>query len=634
MPARLDLLLALALFALAAVELLLGDEAVITLVPAAVFALPVAFRRRLPLVAAAALLAAPLVGQALDGMWEIVTVALYVALLIVQYSVAAYGTAISAVAGGAAGVRRRDAVRRVVRCATTRSSVSRSRWPRVRGWRAGSRGRCVARARSSRRSRPSSSAQREATARLAVAEERARWRASCNDAIAHSVSAMVIQGAAAEAVLPDSPAEASRSLRMVQALGRESVTELRRMLRILRTPATTARPAPSPRPARAPARAARRALDVVARARLLHARRVGGRDAVHLGPLAADGRSADGAGHASAGRAAPLPGRGAADLGRRRGAPSVPARPGRDAGERDDPRPHRALHGRRARRTGARGRRRGRHRRARRGGQRRVLGRRARLVPVRLHAHRRLVRALRLRGAAAPAQRRAALHAHRAPAARRRRARPPGGGRRARRRWRASCTTRSPTASASWCSRPAPPSRCSTSSPEQAREAAHAVQDVGRTVLERAAAAARRAAHRRGRQPAQRRSRACRSSTRWCARVRRAGLPVELRVDGEPAGCAPGVDASAYRVIQEALTNVLKHAGHVATAVTVRCAPTALALEVLSDGRRRAPGARDGHGLVGHARAGRALRRRAGRGPGRAGGFAVRAPPPAAGTGA
>ena len=49
-------------------------------------------------------------------------------------------------------------------------------------------------------------------------------------------------------------------------------------------------------------------------------------------------------------------------------------------------------------------------------------------------------------------------------------------------------------------------------------------------------------------------------------RVRHAGLPVELRVDGEPSRLAPGVDASAYRVIQEALTNALKHGGDAATA--------------------------------------------------------------------
>ena len=76
---------------------------------------------------------------------------------------------------------------------------------------------------------------RDAGARVAVAEERAHLARELHDAVAHSVSAMMIQGAAAEAVLSDSPAEARRALQTVQTLGRASVTELRRMLQILRT---------------------------------------------------------------------------------------------------------------------------------------------------------------------------------------------------------------------------------------------------------------------------------------------------------------------------------------------------------------------------------------------------------------
>ena len=72
------------------------------------------------------------------------------------------------------------------------------------------------------------------------------------------------------------------------------------------------------------------------------------------------------------------------------------------------------------------------------------------------------------------------------------------------------------------------------------------------------------------------------------SRVRHAGLPVRLRIDGEPVALAPGVDASAYRVIQEALTNALKHAGRVPTAVTVSYEPASLALEVLSEANGRA----------------------------------------------
>src|SRR4029078_6682996 len=48
--------------------------------------------------------------------------------------------------------------------------------------------------------------------------------------------------------------------------------------------------------------------------------------------------------------------------------------------------------------------------------------------------------------------------------------------------------------------------------------------------------------------------------------VRSSGLPVDLEVSGEPGIVPPGVDLSAYRIVQESLTNVLKHAGNKARA--------------------------------------------------------------------
>jgi signal transduction histidine kinase len=90
--------------------------------------------------------------------------------------------------------------------------------------------------------------------------------------------------------------------------------------------------------------------------------------------------------------------------------------------------------------------------------------------------------------------------------------------------------------------------------------------------------------------------------------VRGAGVPVALHVEGAPAHVHPGVELSAYRVVQEALTNVIKHAGATtAVDVTVRHLPGSLAIEVVDDGRGLAangaspPGERDGdgHGLVG-----------------------------------
>jgi signal transduction histidine kinase len=80
--------------------------------------------------------------------------------------------------------------------------------------------------------------------------------------------------------------------------------------------------------------------------------------------------------------------------------------------------------------------------------------------------------------------------------------------------------------------------------------------------------------------------------------VRNAGLPVDLRVEGEPRELATGVDASAYRIVQEALTNVLKHAGEATARVTVTYCADALELEVVDTGNGGKPAAA-GHGLVG-----------------------------------
>jgi signal transduction histidine kinase len=81
--------------------------------------------------------------------------------------------------------------------------------------------------------------------------------------------------------------------------------------------------------------------------------------------------------------------------------------------------------------------------------------------------------------------------------------------------------------------------------------------------------------------------------------VREAGLPVELEVEGEPRELPPGVDLSAYRVIQEALTNALKYAGPAKAWVTVRWKEGELEVEVANDGRSEPVGDGGGHGLAG-----------------------------------
>ncbi len=80
--------------------------------------------------------------------------------------------------------------------------------------------------------------------------------------------------------------------------------------------------------------------------------------------------------------------------------------------------------------------------------------------------------------------------------------------------------------------------------------------------------------------------------------VREAGLPVEVLIEGDPAPLPPGVDVSAYRIVQEALTNALKHAGPARARVVVRYAGDELELEISDDGRAAGKGG-GGHGLVG-----------------------------------
>jgi signal transduction histidine kinase len=108
------------------------------------------------------------------------------------------------------------------------------------------------------------------------------------------------------------------------------------------------------------------------------------------------------------------------------------------------------------------------------------------------------------------------------------------------------------------------------------------------------------------------------------ARCRQAGLRVELRVEGEPAALAPGVDLAAYRVVQEALTNAIKHAGPARAQVSVRYDADTLALEIADDGRAKSKNGGHGHGLIG-------MRERVGvyggdfdAGPRTGGGYAVR----------
>jgi len=69
-------------------------------------------------------------------------------------------------------------------------------------------------------------------------------------------------------------------------------------------------------------------------------------------------------------------------------------------------------------------------------------------------------------------------------------------------------------------------------------------------------------------------------------RVVAAGLPVRLTVTGQPRTLPPGLDLTAYRVVQEALTNAMKHAGPAAAVVTLDYRADAVVIDVSDDGRR------------------------------------------------
>ena len=112
--------------------------------------------------------------------------------------------------------------------------------------------------------------------------------------------------------------------------------------------------------------------------------------------------------------------------------------------------------------------------------------------------------------------------------------------------------------------------------------------------------------------------------------MRAAGLRVALTATACPGAWGPGAGLAVYRIVQEALTNTLKHAGpHAAAQVRLRYdARRRASVEVIDDGAGRPVAAPrgDGHGLAGHGRAGRVVRRRRrGRAARRGAGWRVRA---------
>jgi signal transduction histidine kinase len=135
--------------------------------------------------------------------------------------------------------------------------------------------------------------------------------------------------------------------------------------------------------------------------------------------------------------------------------------------------------------------------------------------------------------------------------------------------------------------------------PQRAVEAAAHIEDVGRaalTEMRRLLGMMHHGEEEAGRAPQP----TLRELDSLIARSRAAGLPVTLVVEGAPQPLPPGKDLAAYRVVQEALTNAIKHAGAAPTSVTVRWEPSCLELEIVDRGGKAMNGSNgSGHGLVG-----------------------------------
>ncbi|POX54285.1 two-component sensor histidine kinase [Streptomyces sp. Ru71] len=115
-------------------------------------------------------------------------------------------------------------------------------------------------------------------------------------------------------------------------------------------------------------------------------------------------------------------------------------------------------------------------------------------------------------------------------------------------------------------------------------------------------------------------------------RVRAGGVRVELAVEGAARPLPPGVELCAYRVVQEALTNVLKHARHAHARVELRYGPHELTVTVTDDGRGVIPDevpAGAGHGLIGMRERAKLYGGTISVGPRAEGGFQVRLTLPA-----
>ena len=165
--------------------------------------------------------------------------------------------------------------------------------------------------------------------------------------------------------------------------------------------------------------------------------------------------------------------------------------------------------------------------------------------------------------------------------------------------------------------------------PEQARASMQAVEETGRAAMIEMRRLLGVIRHEEGAAPTDPQPSIERLAA-LVAELSEAGLPVTLEIEGAVRSLPAGIDVSAFRIVQEALTNVLRHAGGAPAAVTVRYLPGAVELEVVDEGGPRSDAGSDedgrtGHGLVGMRERVALLHGDLEAGPRPGGGFAVRA---------
>jgi signal transduction histidine kinase len=158
--------------------------------------------------------------------------------------------------------------------------------------------------------------------------------------------------------------------------------------------------------------------------------------------------------------------------------------------------------------------------------------------------------------------------------------------------------------------------------PDRAREALRAIEQTGRAALEELR---RLVGSVRGEQASFAPQPGLDDLDRLVAQVHAAGLAVTVTVEGNPRTLSQTVDLSAYRVVQEALTNTLKHARARHADVQMRWRDDALEVEIRDDGIGSTSANGSGHGLVGMRERLALLGGTLSAGPDAAGGFAVRA---------